>query len=110
MDISKSRKVIDVVVNTLPGWKLDFILEYLKDNKKIADFKKIYLFPMIDSWSGSEIPLIIDKIQFVQLLKEQLKGVDYIDHRRYLGELCRNLEKRKEKVELSEYIEAADYA
>lgn len=110
MNVSSSSKIIKVVVNTMPGWKLDFILEYLKVNKKIEDFKKIYLFPTVDSWSGSEIPLIIDKIQFVQLLKEQLKGVDYIAHRRYLGELCRNLEKRKGKVELSEYIEAADYA
>ena len=110
MNVSSSSKIIKVVVNTMPGWKLEFILEYLKVNKKIEDFKKIYLFPTVDSWSGSEIPLIIDKIQFVQLLKEQLKGVDYIDHRRYLGELCRNLEKRKEKVELSEYMEAADYA
>jgi len=110
MGVSKSSKLVDVVVNVMPHWKLDFILEYLKYNQNVEDFKKIDLFPMSASWSGSEVHLIIDKIQFLQSLKEKLKGVAYIEHREHIDECRRNLEAYKRKVELSEYIEEADYA
>ncbi len=41
MDVSKSSKLVDVVVNVMPHWKLDFILEYLKYNQNVEDFKKM---------------------------------------------------------------------
>ena len=109
-DVSKCSKLIDVVVNVIPHWKLDFILEYIKDNPNAEDFKKMHLFPMSASWSGSEIPLIIDKIQFLQSLKENLNGLAYIEHREYIEEYRRNLEEYKRKVELREYLEENDYA
>ena len=107
---SNCKKLIDVVVNVIPYWKLDYILEYLKDNQNVEDFKKINLFPMSALWSGSEVPLIIDKIEFLKRLKEKMKGVSYIEHRAYIDEYRRNLEAYKEKVELKEYLEKADYA
>lgn len=110
LNFDKCRKLILVVVTVLPECKLEFIIEFLKDNKNIEDFKKIYLFPMSCSWSGSEVPLILKKIEFLKLLKDSLKGIDYIEHRKYLEELCMKYEKYKEEVELREYIEDADYA
>ena len=110
MNISKTIKLIDIVVNAIPHWKLDYILEYLKCNNDIENFKKIHLFPMSYSWSGSEVPLIIDKIRFLQSLKEKLKGYLYIEHRDYIEEYRRNLEEYKRKVELREYLEEVDYA
>lgn len=109
-EIDKCKRFIDMVVNVLPDWKLEYILEFLKENKKLEDFKKIHSFPSSCSWSGSEIPLIMQKIDFLKLLKDNLKGIDYIDHRKYIEEYCINLEKEKEKVELREYLMNADYA
>ena len=109
-DVEKCRNLIDVVVTILPDWKLEYILEFLKENKSVEDFKKIHLFPLSGSWSGSMVPLIIDNINFIKSLKDRLKGIDYIDHRNYLDERRRNLEKYQEEVELSEYLENADYA
>lgn len=110
LNIERCKNLIDVVVNVLPDWKLIYILEFLKANKNLEDFKKIHLFPSSCSWSGSEIPLIIEKIDFLRLLKENLQGIDYIDHREYLEDYCMKLEKYKEKVEIREYLENADYA
>ncbi len=80
------------------------------ENKKIEDFQEILLFPISASWTGSEIPLINEKMDFLKLLKESLKGIDYIEHRNYLDERMRRLEEYKSEVEKKEYIEASDYA
>lgn len=109
-DVEKCRRLFDVVVTVLPDWKLEYILEFLKENKKLEDFEKLHLFPLSCSWSGSEVPLILEKIEFLQSIKDRLKGIDYIDHRKYLEEWRRSLEKYQEEVELREYLENADYA
>ena len=109
-DVEKCGKLVDVVVTALPDWKLEYILEFLKENKNVEDFKKIHLFPLSCSWTGSEVSLILDKIDFVESLKDRLKGVDYIDHRDYLEEKRRSLKKYQEQVELKEYLENVDYA
>lgn len=110
LNVEKCKNLIDVVVTVLPDWKLEYILEFLKENNKVEDFEKLHLFPLSYSWSGSEIPLILEKIEFLQSLKDSLKGIDYIDHRKYLEERRRSLEKYQEEVELREYLENADYA
>ena len=94
----------------MPDWKLEFILEYLKVDKNIENFKKINLFPIPSYIVGSEIPLLIDKIDFLKMLKEHLKGYNYIDHRRYIENLRRSIEEEKEKLEIVEYLAEADYA
>lgn len=109
-DISKSNLLINIVTTVLPDWKIEYLLEFLKKNKNIDDFKTLYLFPMSESWCGSEIPIIIDKINFLQLLKKELKGIEFLEHREYLEEYCRSLEKYKDEIELREYLENADYA
>ena len=110
MDVEKCKNLVNVVVTVLPEWKLEYIREFLKENKKLEDFEKLNLFPLSYSWSGSEVPLILEKIEFLQSLKDSLKGTDYIDHRKYLEERRRSLEKYQEEVELREYLENADYA
>ncbi len=110
LDIERCKKLVDVVVTVLPEWKLEYILEFLKFNKKPEDFKKIHLFNSICSWSGSEITLIIKKMEFLKLLKDNLKGIDYIEHKKYIEDYCMKLEKYKDSVELDEYLENADYA
>ena len=110
VDIKKCKKFIEVVVNILPDWKMVYILEFLKFNKNLEDFKQISLFPSSYSWSGSQIPLIIERIEFLKSLKDNIKGIDYIDHRKYIEDYCMRLEEYKEKVELEEYLENADYS
>ena len=110
MDVEKCKNLVNVVVTVLPEWKLEYIREFLKENKKLEDFEKLNLFPLSYSCSGSEVPLILEKIEFLQSLKDSLKGIDYIDHRKYLEERRRSLEKYQEEVELREYLENADYA
>ena len=56
------------------------------------------------------MPLIIDKINFLKELNARIRGVDYLEHRQYIDNYCRDIEKYKDNVELREYSENADYA
>ena len=109
-DIEKCKKIIEVVVNFLPDWKMVYILEFLKFNKNLEDFKQISLFPSSYSWSESRIPLVLEKIEFLKSLKDNLKGIDYIDHRKYLEDYRLSLEEYKKQIELNEYLENEDYS
>ena len=64
---------------------------------------------MMTMCTGSEVPMILEKIEFLTLLKDNLKGIEYIDHKKYLDEQCESLEKCKDKIELDEYIENSNY-
>lgn len=108
-EIEKCRSLIEVVATATPEWELEFIVEFLKDNIDIEDFKRLDLFPLFDSFSGSEVPYICDKISFLQSLKDCLKGFVYIDHRKYLDDWRASLENYKVKIEKEEYLEQADY-
>ncbi len=108
-DIKRCRILIDIVVTVMPNWKLDYLLEFLKSHKKIDDFKDINVFPLSNVWSGSEIPLILDEINFLKKLKEHMKSIDFIEHRNYIDERCSQLEIYKNKVEVREYLENNQY-
>lgn len=109
-NIQRCISLVDVVVTIMPKWKVDYLLEFLRLNKNVDDFKKLHLFPLSASWSGSEVPLIIDKINFLKELNTRIRGVDYLEHRQYIDNYCRDIEKYKDNVELREYLENADYA
>lgn len=55
-----------------------------KYEQKIDDFKKINLFPLYNSWSGSQIPLILNKIDFLKTIKDSLNGIDFLEHKNIL--------------------------
>lgn len=109
-NIEKCKKLIYMVVIAFPDWKLDYVMSFLELNKNIEDFKSLYLFSNFQSWSGSEIPLINKKIDFLTKLKDKLVGITYIEHRLYIEQCITDKEKYKEKVELREYIENAIYS
>lgn len=57
------------------------------------------------SWSGSEAPLIEGHITFLRSLKDELHGIEYIEHRAYLDERIQWLQKDKDNILLREFLE-----
>lgn len=109
-NIDKIKMIVGIVATVFPAWKCEMILIFLDINKSIEVFKELYLFPLSESWSGSEIPLIDKKIKFLEELHASLKGIDYIEHKKYLKECIASEESYKERVEIREYLENVDYA
>ena len=104
------EELLKIVIAVFPDWEIEYLLEFIKTDKRIDSFKKLYFFPISESWVGSEIPLINKKIVFLHKLESEIRGLEYVEHKEYLGNMIRWYENNKEEVELREYIENAIYA
>ena len=82
-------------------------MNYTKD---IEVFKSIPLFANSSSWSGSKVPLIEKKIDFLSDLIISFKGADFIEHRAYLKERKNSYESYKQDILIKEYLENGDIA
>ncbi len=107
-DVSKMKRIFGVIDCVFRKHKMDFILLYLNFNSNCDDFIQIYLFHGYNSWSGSEIPLIDEKINFLLALEQEIKGVKFLKHKFYLKEEIKKLQEYKKKVKMQEYIENED--
>lgn len=97
--------IFDIICNLSNNQRKEAILIFCKCNNLYSEFKKIDLLPRSMTWSGSEVPILENKIAFLESLKNSLPGIVYIEHRAYLSEYIQCLQDYKEKVLLQEFIE-----
>ena len=108
-DTNRMKNIFEIIVVVAPNKKLDYINMLLKINREFSMFESVPLFPSTRSWSGSEVPIIERKIEFLQELTKTLNELDYLEHRNYLKNRIRQLEKYKQTVLKKEYIEEFSY-
>lgn len=84
--------------------RTEYIKVFILKNKSFEAFEKLPLFPLLMSWSGSEVPLIQAKIDFLNSLLPLLSGLDYLEHKNYIAKQIENLKKRMKEVEINEII------
>lgn len=109
-NINNLKMIFRVIALFLASDRIEFLLELMKYTKDIEVFKSIPLFASFSSWSGSEVPLIEKKIDFLSDLITSLKGADYIEHRAYLKERKSSYESYKQDILIKEYLENGDIA
>ena len=97
--------IFEVINSSFKSKKKEYILEFVKLNKKVDEFKQIPLFARFSSWIGSEVPLIDKKIDFLKDLNNSLNGLDYIEHKDYINSEIELLKKEKLNIKVKEYLE-----
>lgn len=110
LNLSKMKKIFSVLNTVMPNDKLEYFLEYVKYSKDIEAFKKLPITPLSDSWSGSQVPIIDKKIEFVTELMDNLQGFIFIEHRAFLKQLKDHFEKYRNEIQVTEYLEDFDLA
>lgn len=94
-----------VVCNLPEEQRLSAVMIFCQCNPDFDAFRNIHIMPTHASWSGSEVPIIEQYIAFLIKLRENLKGIQFIEHRAYISERIQDLQKRKEEVLLREFLE-----
>ena len=86
--------------------KAKYMVQLCKAGLSSEELKKVpvYISSFGESWSGSEIPLIQGKIDFVNKAIEGLPGIAFIKHREVLESKVASLKKRMKDVEVEEFL------
>lgn len=80
------------------------MLQIIRLNKSIEYFKKIPLFSIFVPLSVSEVP-IIEKTKFLGEIKDNINGLDYIEHMYYINSRISELKKYIVDIKIREYFE-----
>ncbi len=102
------RQIFEVINDYFEKDKIEYFSLFLSLNKDFEFFKKIPLLSWNYSWSGSEIPLIEKRINFLNDLLFILKGYDFLEHRNFV---IKNIENEKQNLQNEiqwEFIENYD--
>jgi|GEM_PF-935130 len=103
------EKILNCLFNAIDNWpkkeRLSIVLYLCKINDSFDMFKICPILPSSMTWNGSEVPIIEDRINVLEELKDKLLGIRYLDHRQYLDDWILSLQKSKKQVLLKEFLD-----
>lgn len=81
------------------------IIEYwLMQNSSFELFKKLHFHPLSGSWSGSEVPRLVQQKSFYESLFPILNSLEYLKHKQHIEKIISEIDKRIQKVKLEEFV------
>ena len=103
-DLNKIVALFDAISQLDEEKRTDYVLYLLGKTKDIDIFKRVRLYPMSASWSGSAIPIHTKWLNYIKNLKSKLAGVEYLEHNVYLNAVIEGLSKQIEGIEIEELL------
>lgn len=104
-DLKSMKILFNVICNCSKEQRIKAIVSFCSYNKSYDAFKAIQLIPTHGGWHGSEIPVLEKRISYLEQLKNELNGYDYIQHRARISEYIQNARERKNKVLTEEFLQ-----
>lgn len=98
------RSLFDSISKMTDAQRITYIKLYLECDKSVENFKGLPLFSSFCSWSGSEVPLIHNKIEFLNKLSQEIHGINYLEHKQYIGKMINDLNSYAKDVEIREIL------
>ncbi|PKL33867.1 MAG: hypothetical protein CVV45_05780 [Spirochaetae bacterium HGW-Spirochaetae-10] len=107
-NISNS-KTIECIFRMIQTFDIDrqilFYSEFFRVDSDIGHFKELILFPTMESWSNSRVPLLTKKIEKLQRIMELCQSIEFIAHRQFLEEQISHLRREIEKEKKNDFME-----
>ena len=107
-DEEKIKDLFYIICERDKESKEELILFLLELNYNIKIFESISLFSHSESWSNSRIPLIENKIAFLENLKDKIlikKDIKYISHINYIQSMIDRWKNSIKETEIKEYLD-----
>lgn len=101
-DMERMNDVFQIIYNSFSNDKIKYLIKFIDLAKNLHTFENLSLFPYSASWTGSEVPLIDNKIEYIKELNSRLSGIRYFDFKNYLKMVENDLVKARIKVQLQE--------
>ena len=106
-EIEYMRFLFSVIAGFKPERKVKFYELFLKSNQNFDDFKKLPFEPRISSWSGSRVPMLQQKIDFIEKIISLCNSVEFLQHRLFkeqeITSLRQEIQREKKRDFTEEY-------
>jgi len=103
-----NEQKISLISETILGFseerRIEYIKMFLSFNKDINGFKSWRLFSHSMMWSGSEVPMIQKRIDYLKRLLPLLNGLDYLNHRKYIEDIITDEKRYMDYTEINEVL------
>ncbi|MFH7816432.1 hypothetical protein ACG2K5_15295 [Bacillus subtilis] len=105
LDEEKITLLFYAIANLSKESKANYLIHLLKSNSSFHLFCKIPLSPITFSWSGSEVPVLEDKIELLELIDKGLTGIKLLRHKRWVQNKIEGYKEKIKKVKIKEFME-----
>lgn len=93
------------IANLSKESKAKYLIHLLESNDSFDLFCKIPLSPIFFSWSGSEVPVLEEKIELLKLIDKGLTGIKLLRHKRWVQDNIEGYKERIKEVKIKEFME-----
>ncbi len=104
-NIDKMEEIFNIISEFDEERRLKLIQKFLNVNSDFYVFDKITLISSSMSWSGSEIPIINNRINFYKKISDLLTDIKYLKHKIKIENRIDGLKKYKESIKEREFLD-----
>lgn len=107
-DKEKIYYLFYIICEKEKNFRRELILFLLDNTNNIDIFKNVCFFSHSESWSGSRVPIIERKIEFIQSILDEIISKDdlsYIYHIEYLNERIKDYKEQIKETQIKEYVD-----
>ncbi|SFW28149.1 ATP-binding protein [Ruminococcus flavefaciens] len=103
-DEQRMRMISKAILGLDEDKRIEYITLFLSYNKDFKIFKSWQLLSYSMMWSGSEVPLIQKRIDYLNRLLPLLNGLDFLNHKKYIEDEIENKKEYMNNVEINEIL------
>lgn len=103
-DTDKMVFLFSIICNGTADMLQNAVSIFCGHNKSYPTFVKLDIEPTHFAWTGSEVPLLEERIANLEIMKESLSGYEYIEHRERIAELIQCLRRQREEELLKDFL------
>jgi hypothetical protein len=104
-DVEFMKFIFSVIADFPTDRQCAHITFFLEHNKKVDDFRKLPLEPLISGWSGSAVPMLQGKIDYYEKLLCVCNTTDLLKHKQYLEQKISYLRKDIQQEKKNDFTE-----
>jgi hypothetical protein len=103
-DIDLTLMVFDVVGNFAPKRRRGRIETFLRHNEDLEVFERLPLIPNWESWSGSRVPVLQRRVDYLESLLPLLHSVELLGHKQHVEHMIQWLRDDIEREKRRDFI------
>ena len=104
-----NTEYINFLFNIISSWKPDRKFKFyelvLSKNIEYKDFENLPFSPTSGGWVGSEAPILVEKIEFLEQIKSISGSVKFLNHRLYIEKRINSLRMQIQAVQKHDFTE-----